>query len=320
MCKGECPVTINPNCWNEHDELKAVMLCPPSIMEIPNEQTAADVRWEKPAHPKKAMKNYKKLVRAFEQEGVHILNYTDDLSEQDQALSKQLIDRFFVRDLACVFGEKVIPGTAGTTIRKPEYIQAHKVFQSWFAQETFLQEETDQKHPMEFGDILIVSQDAVLINVGLRTAIESVEKRKHLLFEAGFSELGIVDLPRTPEKLHLDMNCNMVGSDVLLAKTFMKFFPVQRVTSGGSEYCMLDEFMKRFGIEVVYSDHIKNTVADVNFFNLNPETLLVSKQMNPKILRMVKDMKKHIIKIDVEELEKGGGGIRCMTLPLIRSS
>ncbi|MHC8523058.1 arginine deiminase family protein [Rossellomorea sp. H39__3] len=64
---------------------------------------------------------------------------------------------------------------------------------------------------------------------------------------------------------------------------------------------------------------MSHTVADINFLNLNPETLLVSTKMNRHILKDHPKRKKlRIIEVDVNELEKGGGGIRCMTLPFVR--
>ncbi len=196
-----------------------------------------------------------------------------------------------------------------------EYVQAHEVMKQWFD----LKGITDKNHSMEFGDVLILNQDAVLFNVGMRTSIESVEHRKRIIFEAGFSEIGIIDLPRRPDTLHLDMNCNMVGADVLLAKSYMRYLPVQVVTREGEQYMMPHDFLRRHNIEVVYTSSVNNTVADINFLNLDPETILVSTQANQKIFSKELDLKKRqVIKVDVEELEKGGGGIRCMTLPLER--
>lgn len=313
-------MTINPNCWSEHGELKTVVVTAPSVWDVSDQQTATDVQWEKPVDRKKAYKNHEKMVRAMERAGTKVIDYAADLPKESRDLNEKLLNRYFVRDLACVFGKTVLPGVAGTSMRKPEYVQAHQVMKNWFEEEVFLYEGSEQKHPIEFGDVLILNRDAVFINVGLRTSIESVEHSKQAIFDAGFSEIGIIDLPRRADTLHLDMNCNMVGQDMLLAKSYMRYFPVQVVTREGKQYMMPHDFLARHNIEAMYTSSVRNTVSDINFLNLDPETLLVSSQANQKIFSKELNLKKkQVIKVDVEELEKGGGGIRCMTLPLVRS-
>ncbi|MFP3813712.1 arginine deiminase family protein, partial [Bacillus sp. SIMBA_005] len=82
-------------------------------------------------------------------------------------------------------------------------------------------------HVLEFGDVMVLNRDAVLINIGVRTTRQGVEQVKDSIFQAGFSEIGIIDLPRSSDTLHLDMNCNIANNDVVIAKSFMRYFPIQ---------------------------------------------------------------------------------------------
>lgn len=310
---------INPSCWSEHDELKKVIVCSPSILDIPDQQTAKDVQWEKPVDQKKAQKNFEDMVRAMEQEGVEVIDYSKYLSPKDLQLNDQLINRIFVRDLACVFGNTILPGEAGTSMRRPEYFQLHLLFQKWFDEKVFPIQANNNLKALEYGDVFVLNKDAIFINTGTRTSIESIERIKDQLFEAGFSEIGIIDLPRQAETMHLDMNCNVAGSDLLLAKSYMRFFPVRILTNKSISYQMMQEFLTRHGFEVEWTNEVKHTVADINFLNINPQTLLVSSKANKKIFKQhPKLQNKNIIEVEVDELEKGGGGIRCMTLPLER--
>ncbi|MYL35595.1 arginine deiminase [Pontibacillus yanchengensis] len=308
---------ISPNCFSEHEQLKSVVLCPPSSLDVPDQKTATMVQWNGPVNQEIAHENHENLTGALSQEGVHVIQYEDELSSEGYRLSDQLINRMFVRDLACVFGNTILPGEAGTSMRKPEYIHLHSLMNKWFPHHFQIHENNDVSS-LEFGDVLVLNKDAIFINVGMRTSISSVERVKNSLFEAGFSEIGIIDLPRSASTLHLDMNCNVVGSNVVISKSFLRYFPIQVLTQSTVHYSMMQEFMSRHGFDVYWIESYK-TIPDINFLNINPETILISKQANLEIFRDHPVLKKKkYLSIDVTELEKGGGGIRCMTLPLER--
>ncbi|WP_456274812.1 arginine deiminase family protein [Bacillus sp. AK031] len=313
-------ITIQPNCWNEHGELKSVIVCSPSTLDVPDKQTAKDVQWEKPVDQKIAHANFEEMIQAMEKAGVQVINYSEYLSPEELILSEQLINRVFVRDLACAFGKDLIPGEPGTSMRRPEYVQSHTLFHHWFGPEVFDIKANNQLNALEYGDVLILNKDAVFVNVGMRSSMTSIKALKARIFQAGFSEIGIIDLPRRADTLHLDMNCNVAGDDLIIAKSYMRYFPVQVLTESGSTFQMMQEFLNRHGFEVEWSTNIKHTVADINFFNLDPETILISTAATEKLFKEhPKLKKKKFIQINVNELEKGGGGIRCMTLPLVRS-
>ncbi|WP_217587583.1 arginine deiminase family protein [Lentibacillus saliphilus] len=310
--------SINPSCWSEHDELDIVMVCKPTELSIPNLQLAAEVQWNAPVHHEKAQENFRNLTIALKSEGIRVIDYSDLLSQEDQQLSRQLINRFFVRDLACVFGEQIVPGVAGTFMRAPEYDMAHRLMERSFARDTFVKWDDDAHHPLEFGDVLVLNKDAVLINAGLRTSIEGIYKVKDDLFQAGFSEIGVMNLPRRTDTLHLDMNCNVAGDGIVVAKIFMRHFPVKVLTKGTVRYGMFADFLKQHGFEVHWLERY-NTIPDINFLNLSPDTILISQNADQSLLKSHPMLQhKRIISIDVTELEKAGGGIRCMTLPLKR--
>lgn len=312
-------VKIHPNCWSEHGELKMVMVCSPSSLDIPDQRTADYVGWEKPVNQERAKENHEGMIKAMEDAGIKVIDYSLYLKGEKAELNHQLINRVFVRDLACVYGNTVIPGDAGMTMRAPEYVHSHELFQTWFDEKTFSIKDNNQLKALENGDVFVLNKDAVFINTGMRTSIESIEEIQQEIFRAGFSEIGIIDLPRTGETMHLDMNCNVAGSDLLIAKSYMRLFPVQIITEKGPRYVMMEEFVRRQGFDVLWTDDVKHTVADINFLNLDPETLLISTKANKSILKDHPFLKgKKLVEVDVSELEKGGGGIRCMTLPFER--
>jgi arginine deiminase len=311
--------SFQPNCWSEHEELEVVMLCSPAKLDVPDIKTAEDVQWSSPVNHVIAHKNFLELKHAIEHAGVKVIDYSEELSKNDQRLSEQLINRFFVRDLACVFGNIILPGEARVSMRRPEYVHVHLLMEKWFPETFFINGNNDLKG-LEFGDVLILNRDAIFINVGLRTTIDSVERIKEKIFHAGFSEIGMIDLPRRSDTLHLDMNCNVANEDLVISKSFLRYFPVNVLTEKESRYEMPEQFLKRHGFEVYWLKEY-DTVPDINFFNLDPETLLISKKAHKQMFKAHPKLeKKKFIEVEVTELEKAGGGIRCMTLPFRRKS
>jgi arginine deiminase len=312
-------LNIQPNCWSEHEELKTVVVCSPSTIDVPDQRTADYVGWEKPVHQEKARENHEKMVLAMEAAGIQVIDYSNYLKGEHAQLNRRLINRVFVRDLACVYGNTVIPGDAGAAMRAPEYLHSHLLFQEWFDEKTFPIKANNGLKALENGDVIILNKDTVFINTGLRTSTESLEAMKEEMFKAGFSEIGVIDLPRIGETIHIDMSCNVAGVDLMVAKSFMRLFPVKVITEKTDKYMMSEDFLHRHGFDVLWTDKVKHTVADINFLNLDPETLLVSSKINKSILNDHPKLKnKKVVEVDVNELEKGGGGIRCMTLPLER--
>lgn len=311
---------FEPSCYSEHGELKAVMLAPPSKLDVPNQQIADEVKWSQPVHYKKAEENFNEMKQAFEDAGVQVLVYTEELLEEDQTLSDQLINRIFVRDLACTIGKRLIPGAPSISMRKPEFSHAQPLLKKWFPQ-AYAERVEDQVHALECGDVFVLNPDAVWVNIGRRTSRESIEQIMSLIFQEGFSEIGVIDLPRKAETLHLDMNVNVGDETLIIAKHFVRYFPVMtRYEKTKSRYEMPNAFLKRHGFEVHWLDHYE-TNPDINFVNLDPETLLMSKKADNRWMKNHPIMqKKKIIEVDVSELEKAGGGLRCMTLPLLRKA
>ncbi|MFJ7887605.1 arginine deiminase family protein [Lysinibacillus xylanilyticus] len=304
------------NCWSEHDELKVVMLCAPSKLDVPDLTIAENVGWDATVNHVKAMENFMEFKTALENEGVHVIDYSKELTNEENTVSEQLINRYFVRDLACVIGNSIFLGEAGSSLRRPEYPHAHSLLEKWFPEKNLKVQQPSTA--LECGDVLILNKDAVLINIGMRTTLEAVKSIKDRIFQEGFSEIAIIDLPRRSDTLHLDMNCNVTNANLLIAKNFMRYFPVHVFTAQTSRFEMTEQFLNHHGFDVYFLEKY-NTIPDINFINLNPDTLLISKQATKQHwTRHPLLQKKNLIEVDVTELEKGGGGIRCMTLPLLR--
>ncbi|WP_224749475.1 arginine deiminase family protein [Polycladospora coralii] len=307
-----------PQCCSELGELEIVMLCKPSELSIPDMKTAYQVGWKAPVDKRKALASHLNMRQVLEEQGIQVIDYSEYLSATELKLNDQLINRCYVRDLAGVVRKQVITGRPAISMRLPEYDQAHQVMQSWFNPDRFFTPNGTKGATLEFGDVSILNRDAIVINVGKRTSIGAIESIKQAIFDAGFSEIAVIDLPRHDDTMHLDFNFNVMAANLVVAKSFLRFFPLRVICREHTRYAMFEDYMRYHGYEV-HALSSYDTIPDINFLNINPETILISQQANTaRVLDHPKLKQKKVIKVDVTELEKGGGGIRCMTLPLRR--
>ena len=69
---------------------------------------------------------------------------------------------------------------------------------------------------------------------------------------------------------------------------------------------------------------IKITPDEVMEYSANIQSLgnekVISSTTNTKVNQIMRDLGLEVIEVDISEIVKGGGGIHCMTFPLIREA
>ena len=209
---------------------------------------------------------------------------------------------------------------------------------------------------VEGGDVQIIRDDVVICGLGSRTNMHGVEALvEHLKTKEGVKHLIFQELPLEPESfIHLDMVFTMLDVDrcmiyepVIMNSKYKTFhITIDGQKAIGKEVSDLLAGLKEIGIDLepVYCGNRNNDWAareqwhsGCNFFCLEPGKFIgygrnqhTLEALNNAGFNIVtasdvannrvnlNNVKKCIVAFEGNELSRGGGGARCMTMPVQR--
>jgi arginine deiminase len=211
---------------------------------------------------------------------------------------------------------------------------------------------------IEGGDVLVVSPEVLIVGIGTRTSPQAVDKLiKKVSEHQRLKYVLIQELPRNPESfIHLDMvftllseNECMVHRPVILDEPHyhsilmtiddgkIKEINYIRNLIDGLKICGLDYNPIYCGGGDKLLQEREQWHSGANFFSIEPGKIIgyarnihTSEALNKSGYEIVSahdivsghialnKYKKCLITIDGSELARGGGGARCMTMPLMR--
>ncbi len=211
---------------------------------------------------------------------------------------------------------------------------------------------------LEGGDVLIGREDLLLIGIGSRTTADGVDVVVEKLKERNTRQYIIVqELPTSGESfIHLDMvftflnkNECMVYEPVIMQPNRFKtiLITIENGTVGISEEKNIPEALSKIGLDIkpIYCGGITDPWTQereqwhsgANFFALEPGKVIGYSRNTYTIEELAKngyevikasdiisdkssldDFNKCVVTIEGSELARGGGGARCMSMPVRR--
>lgn len=271
-----------------------------------------------------------------------------------------LYNFFFTRDASSSIYNQVLINSMQFEVRSRESIIMDYIFRFYFKAETINAKSYSLDANTEGGDVLIGREDVLLLGQGIRSNKKGLEFLiNHYSKTKPQFNILIQTLPHSPESfIHLDMVFTMLDKDKcmayepLIVKNTNNFEVCHiEINNGNVTYHKKPNFMsglKDLGFELepincggnnkLYQDR-EQWHSGANFFCLgegkiigysrNTNTIEALNIAGFEVLKAedicnnkinMNDYNKFVVTVDAAELPRGGGGARCMTMPIKRSS
>lgn len=286
-------------------------------------------------------------------EGVHPQEFASS-----EFLLNPLYNLFFTRDASSSMYNQVVIHSMRTAVRDRESYIMEAIFKNCFHAETLVPK-TFAGATTEGGDLLIAKDDVLFVGCGGRTNQKGIQYLiDNFVQKKSKQHIVVQELPLQPDSfIHLDMVFTMLAQDrcmvfspLILAnntpyhathieidngkvlyhehKNFLEAtksvgFDFNPVLCGGSDvryqhreqwHSGANFFALGEGKIIGYSrnTHTINALANAGFAVLKAEDVCHDRvNMN--------DYDRFVVTFDAAELPRGGGGARCMTMPVRRA-
>lgn len=270
-----------------------------------------------------------------------------------------LYNLFFTRDASSSVYNEVLIHCMSTAVRDPESYIMESIFKYVFHTDCILPRELQGAHT-EGGDILIARDDVLFVGNGCRTNDRGVQALvNHFVAKKKKQHIVVQQLPTAPDSfIHLDMVFTMLAQDKCMAfaplilNSNSGFKTTHIEIDNGKVTChernnFLDA-TKSLGFdfepvlcggEDLWYQHREQWHSGANFFALG-EGKILGYARNTRTIDALNNAgfdvlnasdvcsgvvnmnghKRFVVAFDAAELPRGGGGARCMTMPIKRQA
>ncbi|HET7212064.1 MAG TPA: arginine deiminase family protein [Terriglobia bacterium] len=288
-----CPATDAYYSVNsEYGRLRAVLLRRPAE-EIEDIEDPPAVLFQDFVNPELARRQHDGLAERLNSAGVEV-HYI-------QGVHKTVPNLYFTRDT-------VVTTLSGAVLCRPS--TAERRGESQIVRQSIanlpLPIVLDVWGPgtLEGGDVCIVSPHLALIGQSQRTNNAGAGQLSVLLQAEGFDCNDIYVVPLNPDTLHLDMILGVIDRDLVVVSE--RFSPP-----------MLLKLLAEYGIRAIPLPEEEAGGMALNLLCLEPGHVLLPAG-NPFSRRILEKAGVTCTEIEISELQKGGGGLHCMTAVLKR--
>ena len=308
------------DCSSETGRLRVVAMCRPTELSVDGGAEAEALGFVGGMDPTRAYEEWEGVCSVLREFGVAVVDLHEYLAREEQSLSDQLPNRIYTRDVAGVLGERLVLGRARAAPRTSDFRLHHQALRRLVHGDVkFSDMPAGEGLSLEFGDVLQLTSGALIVNAGGRTTVPMDETWVSTLADrapAGDAEIAWLTVPDAFGYIHLDQCCNVAGR-AIVAAGFLQHVPVRVKAGQVRSFTTLGDFAQRHGFSMYWLPVELTFREACNFLSVDPSTVLASATA-PGMQDYLAELDVAVISVPLQELEMGGGGLRCMTLPLLR--
>ncbi len=259
--------------------LRSVILAKPDYFNVTTAVLTQQQAWLGNIDLEKAQYQHQQLANRLQELGINVY-YLPSLEEK--------VDQVFVRDAGIISSRGALLSNFSAEWRKGE----EKALAALCQQYTIPILKSDKDVSVEGGDFFFLGGGRAVIGKGPRTTVENYDLVRLL----GLRVLHTIE-HQSPH--HLDAVFNIVDENVVVVNR--NYVDWKAPYFLGKKMIDLDE------------DDFENLAA--NYILLDRGIILGDKRAQ-KLHQRLRKWGIGVLEVDVSELKKGGGSVRCMTLPL----
>jgi arginine deiminase len=248
---------------------------------------------------------------------------------------------YFQRDPFASIGNGISLNVMANETRNRETIFAKYIFnnhpefrevQRWYNR--------DKTHPIEGGDILVLSDKVIAVGISERTDSTAIERLAYNLLgsEEPFKTVLAFDIPKVRAYMHLDTVFTMVDYDKFTIypgiEDPLDVYSIERGKNGGLDIkyeveslsSILKEYLKLPAVKLIRCGNGDRIAASREQWSDGSNTLAISPgkvvcyNRNHVTNEVLRKNGVEVLEFESYELSRGRGGPRCMSMPLIREN
>jgi arginine deiminase len=281
------------------------------------------------------------LPKAEVQDVERHYSLVDYINEEYPFYINPLPNLYFTRDPGTVIGNGLSINRMKNNARKREalflkyFYKYHRLFN---IQATPLWYNYNNTYSIEGGDILVLSKEVLAVGCSERTSAQGIELLSRNLFE-GLPELKqilVMQIPSIRAFMHLDTVFTMVDYDKFTiypgVEEHIKVFKVARNSKPYSLHVepednlmvAIKKALKLSAVNFIKSGGGDEITAAREQWNDSTNTLaiapgvVITYNRNEASNKVLRQNGIEVVEIDGQELVRGRGGPRCMSMPLLR--
>jgi len=276
---------------DEYSSLRAVIMCPPIHFEINTPINVVQAKWHhlgRGPDPVERLRQYSAVKHALRKKGVDVWEISP---------SKRFSYQVFTRDAGVVAEAGAFVGRFKLNPRIGEERVVAGMLERKKLKITY---QFEEPAVFEGGDFMYLNNKCALIGIGDRTDADAFNQLKTRMPHL---ELHPVHLPEG--YLHLDVVLNIISSDTALA--YADALP---------DHILMH--LESSGFRVIPIPKAEQETMGTNSLSIGDKTVITA-SCNRSTNEQLRKYGFIPIEIEMSEIIKGGGGPRCMTLPVWRA-